>query len=259
MTEPWRPTGTVNFRDLGGLPTEDGDRIRPGLLFRSDTLQELTDADVDVLVGRLSLRLVVDLRAREEAQVEGRGLLVDQPVRHVNLALNSRDERPIPDLSADTLVQHYLGYLAVSPATAAEAFRLLADDGLPAVVHCAAGKDRTGVMAGLVLRAVGVPADVVAEDYARSGEAVPEILARLRRLPSYTGRVDLLPADVHECRAETMVDFLRAVDEQYGSVAGFLLRAGLEDDVVPRLHDLLVDRSGASDRASAGGTTHFPR
>lgn len=114
-------------------------------------------------------------------------------------------------------------------------------------------------MAGLVLRAVGGHADVVAEDYALSGEAVPEILARLRRLPSYTGRVDLLPADVHECRAETMVDFLLAVDEQYGSVAGFLLRAGLEDDVVPRLHDLLVDRAGASDRASAGGTTHFPR
>jgi protein-tyrosine phosphatase len=241
VTAPWRPAGTANFRDLGGLPTEDGGRIRPGLLFRSDTLQELTAPDVDVLVRRLGLQLVVDLRAPGEVAGEGRGLLEAEPVRHVNLALHSRDQRPIPDLTVDTLVQHYLGYLTVS-AAAAEVFRLLAD-GLPAVVHCAAGKDRTGVMAGLVLRAVGVPADVVAEDYARSAEAVPAIIARLRRLPAYADRIDLLPPEVHECRAETMADFLRAVDEQYGSVAGFLREAGLEDDVVQRLRDRLVNRS----------------
>lgn len=246
MTAPWRPAGTANFRDLGGLPTEDGGRIRPGLLFRSDTLQELTAADVDVLVRRLGLQLVVDLRAPGEVAGEGRGLLEAEPVRHVNLALHSRDQRPIPDLTADTLVQHYLGYLAVSAAAAAEAFRLLAGEGLPAVVHCAAGKDRTGVMAGLVLRAVGVPADVVAEDYARSAEAVPAIIARLRRLPAYADRIDLLPPEVHECRAETMADFLSAVDEQYGSVAGFLREAGLEDDVVQRLRDRLVDPPGAT-------------
>ena len=245
MTAPWRPAGTANFRDLGGLPTEDGGRIRPGLLFRSDTLQELTAADVDVFVRRLGLQLVVDLRAPEEVAGEGRGLLEAEPVRHVNLALHSRDQRPIPDLTADTLVQHYLGYLAVSAAAAVEAFRLLAGEGLPAVVHCAAGKDRTGVMAGLVLRAVGVPADVVAQDYACSAEAVPAIIARLRRLPAYADRIDLLPPEVHECRAETMAEFLRAVDEQYGSVTGFLRAAGLEDEVVERLRDRLVEPAGA--------------
>jgi protein tyrosine/serine phosphatase len=129
----------------------------------------------------------------------------------------------------------------VSAAAAAEALRLLADEGLPAVVHCAAGKDRTGVMAGLVLRAVGVPADVVAEDYARSAEAMPAIIARLRRLPAYADRIDLPPPEVHECLPETMAEFLHAVDEQYGSVSGFLREAGLEDDVVQRLRDRLVE------------------
>ncbi len=246
MTPDWRPAGAANFRDLGGLPTEDGGRIRPGLLFRSDTLQELTEADVDRLVHGLGLRLVVDLRAPGEVEVEGRGLLEDAGVRHINLALNSRDERAIPDLAADTLVRHYLGYLAVSAQAAAQVVRVLADDGMPAVVHCAAGKDRTGVVTALVLRALRVPPEVVAEDYARSAQAVPQILARLRRLPSYAARIDLLPADVHACSAGTMVDFLAAVDTQYGSIEAFLRTAGLEDDVVPRLRERLVEPRAAA-------------
>jgi hypothetical protein len=88
VTASWRPAGTANFRDLGGLPTEDGGRIRPGLLFRSDTFQELTAADVDMLVRRLELQLVVDLRTPGEVAGEGRGLLEVEPVRHVNLALH---------------------------------------------------------------------------------------------------------------------------------------------------------------------------
>jgi protein-tyrosine phosphatase len=237
----WQPAGTHNFRDLGGLRTEDGGRTRPGLLFRSDTVQELTGEDVDVLVHRVGLRLVVDLRGAAEVEREGRGLLAGSPVRHVNLPLDSKDDRAIPDLALDTLVQHYLGYLAVSPGAIAQAFRVLADGGLPAVVHCAAGKDRTGVTTALVLRAVGVPADVVAEDYARSAPAVPQVLDRLRRLPSYADRIDQIPVDVHACEAETMTAFLASVDDQFGSVPGFLADAGLKPDVVERLRARLVE------------------
>lgn len=79
MTADWRPAGTANFRDLGGLPTENGGRTRSGRLFRSDTLQELTEPDVDVLVHEIGLRLVVDLRASGEVETEGRGLLAAPP------------------------------------------------------------------------------------------------------------------------------------------------------------------------------------
>lgn len=245
MTTPWQPSGTFNFRDLGGLPTEDGGRTRSGLLFRSDTLQELTEPDVDVLVHEVGLRLIVDLRAPGEVDTEGLGLLSGSRVRHINLALSSRDERAIPDLTADSLVGHYLGYLAVSAAAAVQVFQSLADDGLPAVVHCAAGKDRTGVMTALLLRALGVPAEAVAQDYARSADAIPEILARLRRLPSYADRIDLLPADVHECSADTMTEFLAALDAEYGSVPQFLRQAGLDGDLLTRLRQRLVEPASA--------------
>jgi protein-tyrosine phosphatase len=76
---------------------------------------------------------------------------------------------------------------------------------------------------------------------------VPRILERLRRLPSYGDRIDLLPADVHESRAETMTEFLTAVQERYGSVEAFLRDAGLEDDVVPRLRKRLVEPPDAWD------------
>lgn len=240
MRSDWKPAGTHNFRDLGGLPTDDGGRTLPGLLFRSDTVQELTDADVQVLVSELGLRLVIDLRGAAEVEREGRGLLAGFPVQHVNLPLDSKDERAIPDLAVDTLVQHYLGYLAVSADALLQVFRLLADDGLPAVVHCAAGKDRTGVTTAMVLRAVGVQADAVAQDYARSAPAVPQVLARLRRLPSYADRIDLLPVEVHACEAETMTQFLAAVDEQFGSVRGYLHELGLESHVIDQLRARLV-------------------
>jgi protein-tyrosine phosphatase len=252
VTTDWRPAGAHNFRDLGGLPTEDGCRTRPGVLFRSDTVQELTEDDVDVLVHRLGLRLIVDLRGPAEVEREGRGLLADFSVRHVNVPLDSKDERAIPDLSADTLVRHYLGYLQVSAGALAEVFRMLSDDGLPAVVHCAAGKDRTGVTTALLLRAVGVPVDVVAEDYALSGPAIPQILARLRRLPSYADRIDLLPADVHACDARTMAEFLVEVDQEFGSVSGFLRAAGVEPAVVDRLRARLVQGPEAPSDGAPG-------
>jgi protein-tyrosine phosphatase len=233
--------GAHNFRDLGGLPAQDGGITRPGRLFRSDTVQELTQDDVDVLVHRLGLRVIIDLRGGAEVELEGRGLLAGSSVRHVNLPLDSKDERAIPDLNADTLVQHYLGYLLVSAGALAQTFRILADNGLPAVVHCAAGKDRTGVTTALLLRAVGVPVEVVAQDYALSGPAIPQILDRLRRMPSYADRIDLLPADVHACHADTMAEFLSQVDQRFGSVQGFLSSAGVEPDVVARLRAQLVE------------------
>jgi hypothetical protein len=82
-------TGAFNFRDLGGLPTADGRRTRPGRLFRSDTLQALTEADVTHLVESLGVMLVIDLRDSDEAVEQGRGLLGQSSLGYVNLPLKA--------------------------------------------------------------------------------------------------------------------------------------------------------------------------
>ncbi len=88
MNLGWTPQGALNWRDVGGLPTSDGGVVRAGRLFRSDTLQDLTTDDVDVLTGRLAVRTVLDLRHRDESRAEGSGLLGMTPVRHYNVPLH---------------------------------------------------------------------------------------------------------------------------------------------------------------------------
>jgi hypothetical protein len=105
-------TGAFNFRDLGGLPTVGGRRTRPGLLFRSDTLQALTEADVAHLVRSLGVMLVMDLRDADEAVEQGRGLLGRSPLCYVNLPLEAaptRDATPPGDAGAT--LDFYLRHL----------------------------------------------------------------------------------------------------------------------------------------------------
>src|SRR5487761_1851076 len=126
----WKPRGTDNFRDLGGRSTVAGGRVRHGLIYRSDTLQEIGPADADVLVGELGIRLIIDLRLRAESQREGHGVLVHRGLRIVNLPLDVADRESahaVPALTGVMMVQHYLDYLQPSTETIASALTLLAE------------------------------------------------------------------------------------------------------------------------------------
>ena len=96
-----------------------------------------------------------------------------------------------------------------------------------ALVHCAAGKDRTGVVVALALTVAGVPARAVAADYAATGERTEAIMARLRRSRLYARDINSRPADLHRPRAETMMAFLEQMDARYGGVASWLTDHGL--------------------------------
>jgi len=244
--------GAVNVRDLGGLPTENGGKTVAGRLLRGENLQELSPADVATLVGEIGLTTVVDLRSSDELASEGpapldsvAGVLhVHHPVLpeagsatdadiDVLLTRADRDRSRYP---ADPICGHYLGYLEDRPDQVVAALRsVTAADGA-ALVHCSAGKDRTGVVVALALTAVGVrPQDVVA-DYAATGERLDGLVERLRRSPTYAADITSRPAEEHRPRAQTMTAFLDQVRARYGGVTRWLTGHGFGREDLDRLH-----------------------
>jgi protein-tyrosine phosphatase len=259
--------GAGNVRDLGGLPTSDGRRTVPGRVLRADNLQGLTPADVHRLVDEIGLRTVVDLRTTVEVEKEGPGPLTREPrVTHRHLSLFPEGGH-LTDVDADALlpwqteragfreqfadnpsVGYYLGYLRDRPDSIVAALRAMASpDGVhdvdgpgAAVVHCAAGKDRTGVVVALGLSAVGVPREAVVADYVATGDRLHAVLGRLQASPTYEADLDGLPVDVHRPRARTMERFLEVLDERIGGPVGWLASAGFGETDVAALRRRLV-------------------
>jgi len=247
-----RLDGAVNVRDLGGLPTGDGRRTRSGVLYRADNLQDLTEADVAGLVEALGVRTVVDLRTSGEVRLEGPGPLHAAGLAHEHHSLvpdeqlraAELDDRVLPDRRYTSAVDVYLGYLDEAPDAVVAAVRILADPAAgPTVFHCAAGKDRTGVLAALVEAAVGVTPDAVLDDYLDTVERVPAIVGRLLASATYAEDVGKVPLDHHTPRAETMQGVLSALDEQWGGARGWLLAHGLTEAELDALAERLVEAS----------------
>jgi len=244
--------GAVNVRDLGGLPTADGGSTVPGRLLRAENLQELSAADIAKLVEDIGVTTVVDLRTTGEREIEGPAPLDTVPgVRHAHhpvlLELGSasetvaeallvtkieRDRARYPD---DITCGHYLGYLEERPEEVTGALRSIATAEGAAIVHCAAGKDRTGVIVALALTAAGVRPDAIVADYMATGDRIDAIIERLRRSKTYAEDVSTRPAQAHLPRPETMRAFLEQLDVRYGGLPRWLAGHGFADDELSRL------------------------
>ena len=234
--------GAFNFRDLGGYPAGPGRRTRWRRLFRSDTLSELTADDLATL-ELLGVATVIDLRTAAEVDRDGRVALDPERVHWAHLSV-LRDEagESAAAPSGDEPAERYLWYLSHNSATLVRAIELVAEPGrTPLVFHCAAGKDRTGVLAALVLSLIGVAPEVVVADYALTAERMPLILERLRRHPVWGPRIAEAPGARFSVQAETMERFLAGLDDRYGGVAGWAAGAGLDPSVVAALDRLLVE------------------
>jgi protein-tyrosine phosphatase len=252
--------GAANVRDLGGLPVEGGASTAAGALIRADNLQALTPADVDRLVGELGVRVVVDLRTGVEVELEGPGPLVADDrveIRHRSLYPEAGARTDVA--AADVLpwqgrpleghpdelpaVRVYLRYLRDRPDSIVAALRdiAIAPGGL--IVHCAAGKDRTGVVCALALEAAGVGRAAVVADYVATAERIGAIMDRLRSSPTYASDLDGRSDDSHRPRAETMERVLSLLDEDHGGALGWLDAHGFGASDVAALRARLVDGS----------------
>jgi protein tyrosine/serine phosphatase len=262
-TDRWIPLeGTTNTRDLGGLPTRDGGSTQYGRVLRSDNLQTLTVPDVQRLVGELRLTEVIDLRTTAEVLLEGRGPLRELSAvthRHFTLlpergqrtdvfAVEEDDDEVRAHLPADWVetvlpratasgaedespaVRSYLGYLVDGRDNVLAALRALAGGGPgAAVVHCAAGKDRTGVVCALALSVADVEREAVIADYAQTAEVIDALVAKLAASPTYAGDMARRDTASHTPRAESMRRVLELLDQRHGGPVGWLTENGFGD------------------------------
>ena len=233
--------GCCNFRDLGGYPTESGAVLRWRTLFRSDGLHELTPRGVATLRDEIGLGHVVDLRSDAELRYDGRGLLERERVEFHHMPLfgdHRREERhEVRDLSLGSL---YAGMVEHAGARLAGVIERLAGSDAPAVFHCSAGKDRTGVLSALLLGTLGVPEDVIVADYAATQEHLDGIVAKLSRSRGYEDMWQELPPQTLHADPETMVEFLRHLRERYGSVRACVIAIGVGEAALERLADRML-------------------
>ncbi len=224
--------GADNVRDLGGLPTADG-ILRRGRLFRGALVPALRAADLALLRDRVGLRTVLDLRTQEEVSLQP-GTWVEHGISWIHCPFMLGGSPPVPGGRID-YGSMYAGFLEDSPeAILLAVSTLIAPGALPALFHCAAGKDRTGVLSALVLDLLGVPREAIVADYVLTGEAMERVVARLGELEPYASQLlSADPAD-YEPKPEMIVDFLDLVDRRFAGSERWLLDHGMNAASVER-------------------------
>jgi protein-tyrosine phosphatase len=246
--------GVANFRDVGGYKTVDGKRVRRGLVFRSGALVHLTDAGLQTL-SELGIKLVCDLRGADELLDEPDRLPTSPAPEYLHLPLAVQDDRRQrlrallfnPKAVAPMLPEMYTGTIIDGNARIyGDVLRRLSDPAnLPTLIHCTAGKDRTGVAIALLLLALGVPDEVVVADYSLSNLYFDNFFAYGKRMVEPIRWMGIRPEDLQPffmADPETMRTSITHIRTKYGSIENYLRdAAGLDDAVLARLKANLLE------------------
>jgi protein-tyrosine phosphatase len=237
--------------------------VVPGVLLRSDNRQSRTETDVRLLVDEQALEVVLDLRTDLEVELEGPGPITRDPrvrVEHRSLYPRSSGNTDV-DAVADTLwpqrdssewpdeprvVQAYLSYMTARPDSIVGAIRTIADARGAVLVHCAAGKDRTGVVVALALDAAGVGREAIVTDYLASAERIFPIMARLVSSETYRSELEGRDPRAHAPVPGTMERVFEIVDDGFGGSAQWLSSHGLKDTELDRLRDKIAPINGGA-------------
>ncbi|MBW1638646.1 tyrosine-protein phosphatase [Microbacterium resistens] len=234
----------VNLRDLGGIRI-DGGVLRRGVVIRTDDLAYATEEVADRLVAD-GLAAVIDLRSPLEASVTGRGPLGALAVAYHHLPLiadvgtSMKEDRPA--LSHEAMGAMYVRMAEGAAAPLVTALAVIAHAPGAVAFHCAAGRDRTGVLAAMLLLALGADDEAIVADYARTGENMPAIMRRNEPVMGAMWRALGIDVDAHDGSAllgdgmdVSMRILLGTLRERHGDPLAPLRAAGLSDDLVARL------------------------
>lgn len=236
-----------NLRDVGGLRTSDGRRVRRRRVLRSASPFFVDAAQARMLVDELGVRTRVDLRSEVEiSECPNEHLAaLAHDVHHLPLRAGGAWQHRVDSVDpSEAVAAHYTRYLEHSPGSITSFVRLATDAArAPMLVHCSAGKDRTGVVVAVMLSAVGVACDEVVADYARTRDDLEPMLAQLRTLDAYRARLDELPEESLTAEPRTMEVFLARLDEEYGGARAYLERHGIGADLLAALERVLLEAS----------------
>jgi protein-tyrosine phosphatase len=231
--------GLFNLRDLGGLETREGRRVRPGQVFRSDALHRLDHEDAEHL-ARLGIRKIFDLRCDSEV-LKDAGVSIGAADRvHVPLVASTLSPfDPDIDWRRIDLRERYMEMLAVGGGAIRAVLQAAADEA-PILFHCTAGKDRTGVVAAVLLRALDVPDEEIIADYALSEDNLRAFLGTLRedlvRRGMAPDAIDYLTSSPPDRMRRT----LRELDRRWGSTRGYLRWIGIDEEAAERIRVSLL-------------------
>ena len=238
-----RLAGASNFRDLGGYPGEAGRAVRWRRLFRSDHLASLTPDDADTF-RQLGVTRVFDFRGVSERAavpyelpgVAQHALPIEPTVVQRMKDLLDAGEAVTPAHTVELMQQTYRAFVHDNAARFAALFAHLVDSDAPMVFHCTAGKDRTGFAAALILLALGVPREVVMQDYLLTNDYYRVPVFDQARVPPEVLNV------LWRVQAEFLDAALQAVEQDYGGVDAYLARAlGVRMPERQRLTALYLD------------------
>jgi len=238
-----------NLRDLGGPAARDGRRVAGGRLFRSaeplcDTLQEL-----ECLRSLTRVATILDIRSEEEVSAERVGLFTENGLGYRNVPFTGAhlEREPRQDIYGRyTDLGTYYHFLLSDDGyrrRIIEALRVIAEPGNhPVLFHCMVGKDRTGILAAVLLELLGVDEEDIAQDYAMTAPSMPAFMERLSMYPEGVRMLQEYPAYLWQCPPESIKLFLKMVRDEYGSMEACLKTSGADDGLFQRLRDALLEQ-----------------
>lgn len=246
MTDPNRHVtfeAAFNCRDLGGYKTNDGRFVRWGVAFRSGSLHRLTIADLES-ADRIGFRTVIDLRSSAELERSGRFRGMDVAFHHTPLF--EEDSVPFkwaePDDPEPPLGEDYVAIADNGASALATALGVIAEGEHPVVFHCAAGKDRTGILAGLLLSALGVSDETIMEDYELTNRSLGDHLSWAKANdPEEAAEIAARPTWLQQSSGPVMKAFFESLRRRHGSIEGYLHRLGVKDESLDALRVRLLE------------------
>lgn len=231
--------GCFNFRDIGGYPTVDGRLLRWGRYFRAGRQDRMTSSDLQK-VAQLGIKTQIDLRRPDELEDQGRGPLEDMGIDYRWHSVIPPNGSQVLDAAAGEGIsgKRYLRYLDFDTTPWLQVFRILADsESYPVVVHCTAGKDRTGVTTAFLLSVLGVKRKLIEEDFILSNRDQPRHIKFLESKGLSSGSVHRnvgVPEDA-------MKVFLDGMDKEHGGVIAFLYKIGIDDEMQSAIRSTLLE------------------